>query len=66
MALAITLSLFAFAGGLGLSWWQARRRFRRRLADRLAREAEREMARRVMAGLAAGERLRRAPEHRDA
>lgn len=64
MALAITLSLIAFAGGVGLSWWQARRRFRRRVADRLAREVEREMARRVMADLETGERLRRPPPPR--
>ena len=37
MALAIVLTAIAFAAGLGLSWWQARRRFRRHLADRLAR-----------------------------
>lgn len=48
MALAITLTVLAFIGGVGLSWWQARRRFRRELAERLAREVEREMARRVM------------------
>ncbi|WP_420467645.1 hypothetical protein [Panacagrimonas sp.] len=51
MALAFVLTAIAFAAGLGLSWWQARRRFRRHLADRLAREVEREMARRVLADL---------------
>lgn len=51
MTLAIILTVIAFAAGLGLSWWQARRRFRRHLADRLAREVEREMARRVLADL---------------
>lgn len=52
MALAIALTVFAFAGGIALSWWQARRRFRRQLADRLAREVERELARRALAGFA--------------
>lgn len=59
MALAIALTLLAFIGGMGLSWWQARRRFRRHLADRIAREVEREMARRALADPELLERLRR-------
>ncbi len=51
MALAITLSLIAFAGGVGLSWGPARRRFRRRVADRPAGAAEREPGRRATAAI---------------
>lgn len=53
MALAITLTVLAFAGGVALSWWQARRRVRRQIADRLAREVERELARRALGKFAA-------------
>ncbi|MFA5938586.1 MAG: hypothetical protein WC809_04450 [Sinimarinibacterium sp.] len=49
----ILVTLACFAGGIALSVWHTRRRFRAHLAERIAREVERELARRAMARFAA-------------
>lgn len=61
MALAITLTVLAFVGGVALSWWQARRRLRRELADRIAREVERDIARRALEAMANAPRPKSPP-----
>ncbi|MEQ1439384.1 hypothetical protein AAG565_08470 [Fontimonas sp. SYSU GA230001] len=49
----IVITLVCFAGGVVLSMWHTRRRFRAHLADRIAREVERELARRALNRFAA-------------
>lgn len=52
----ILITLACFAGGVALSVWHTRRRYRAYLAERIAREVERELARRAMARFTAQHR----------
>lgn len=60
MEFMLALTVACFVGGILLSRWQARRRFRRHLAEQIAREVERELARRALARF--GESPPRAPD----
>ena len=45
----LILTALAFALGMGLSWWQTRRRIRREITDRLVAEGEKRLRAEILA-----------------